>query len=91
MMLIKCENCGYKEPLNKELFVKILGGVTAGFGFWAWVAYLFAGTGFALPICIALVTGGIAIAAFSTEITLWLSKKYSCPVCKCKNWIIVEK
>ena len=22
MMLIKCENCGYKEPLNKELFVK---------------------------------------------------------------------
>lgn len=90
-MYIKCENCGHKEPLNKELFVKILGGATAGFGFWAWVTFLFAGTGFALPICIALVTGGVAIASFSTEISAWLSKRYACSKCKQKNWTIVEK
>ncbi len=90
-MFIKCENCGHKERLNKELFVKILGGTVAGFGFWAWVSFLFAGTGFALAICIAIVTGGVAIAAYSTEIAAWLSKNYNCPICNHKNWTIVEK
>lgn len=27
-------------------------------GFWAWAAYLFAGTGFAMPIVIAIIAGG---------------------------------
>lgn len=90
-MYIKCEHCGHKEPLNKELFVKILGGITAGFGFWAWISFLFAGTGFALPICIAIFTGGLATAAFSNEIAAWLSKRYDCPICNRKSWTIVEK
>ena len=90
-MLLKCKRCSYKEPINKRFFVKILGGGVAGFGFYAWVAYIFAGTGFALPICIAIVTGGIAIAAFSNEIAEWVSSRYECPNCKQKDWTIVDE
>lgn len=49
-MKIRCKNCGYEEAVNKELFVKVLGGAVSGFGFWAWVSFLFAGTGFAMAI-----------------------------------------
>lgn len=90
-MYIKCEHCGHKEPLTKDLFVKILGGCTAGFGFWAWVTFLFAGTGFALAICVSIVIGGVAMAAYSSEIAAWLSKRYPCSVCNRKSWTIVEK
>lgn len=85
-MQIKCKKCGHKETINKRFFVKALGGAVAGFGFWAWVAFLFAGTGFALPICIAIVTGGVAIAAFSDQITEWASKNFACPECGSKSW-----
>ncbi len=64
--------------------------MTAG-GFWAWVAFLFAGTGLALPICIAIVTGGVAIAAFSDEIAEWVGKKYPCPSCQRKKWIVLKE
>ena len=67
-MYIKCNCCYYKETLNKRFFVKILGGAVSGFGFYSWVAYLFAGTGFALAICVAIVTGGVAMAAFLTKL-----------------------
>lgn len=89
-MYIKCKHCGYKETLNKRFFVKVIGGTVSGFGFWAWVTYLFAGTGFALAICIAIVAGGIAIAAFSDEIAEWISERYECPQCKSKNWHVVK-
>lgn len=85
-MKLVCKHCGHKETVNKKFFVKALGGAVAGFGFWAWVAFIFAGTGFALPICIAIVTGGVALAAFSDEIAEWASKKFSCPNCGEKNW-----
>lgn len=71
-------------------FAKIIGGGMAGGGFWAWVTYFFAGTGFALPICIAIVTGGVAMLAFSDEIVAWISKKYDCPVCKNNQWIAID-
>lgn len=90
-MLIKCKNCGHKETLDKRFFFKILGGSVSVGGFYAWVAYIFAGTGFALPICIAIVTGGVAIAAFSDEIAVWVSKNYECPKCKAKNWKVVDE
>ena len=90
-MVIKCSACGYKETLNKRFFVKILGGAVSGFGFWAWVAYFFAGTGLALPICVALVTGGVAIAAFSDEIAEWVSSRYDCPNCGSRDWIVRKK
>ena len=85
-MKLVCKKCRHEETVNKRFFLKVLGGAVAGGGFWAWVAYLFAGTGFALPICVAIVTGGVALAAFSDDIAKWVSKKYPCPVCGEKTW-----
>ena len=53
-MKIRCRDCGHSETMNKELILTLLGGAAAGFGFWAWVSFLFAGTGFAMPLCIAM-------------------------------------
>lgn len=90
-MYIVCKKCGYKETLNKRFILKVIGGTVTGFGFWAWVTYFFAGTGLALPICIALVIGGAAIAAFSNEIASWVSSKYDCPKCNSRNWKVVKE
>ena len=90
-MILKCNNCGHTETVNKRFFLKALGGAVSGFGFWAWVSFLFAGTGFALPICVAIVLGGAGIAAFSNEIATWASKKYPCPKCKAKSWTTTDK
>lgn len=87
---IQCKKCSYKEVLNKGFFLKVIGGSVTGFGFWAWVSFLFAGTGFALPICIAIVSGGTLLCAYSSEIVEWLSKKYSCPSCRSRNWRVIE-
>lgn len=89
-MKLKCNKCGHKETINKRFFLKAIGGGMAGFGYWAWVAYIFAGTGLALPICIAIVLGGVGVAAFSNEIAEWVSKKYPCPKCGSKEWSVVE-
>lgn len=56
-------------------------------GFWAWVTYLFAGTGFALPICIAIITGGVAILVFKEEIINFLiNRGYKCEKCQSTKW-----
>lgn len=87
-MFIKCKKCGYTEEVNKDLIVKILGVVFTGFGFWAWVSFLFAGTGLALPICIAIVTGGAGMLVFKDKIVNWISNKnYECPKCGSKSWV----
>lgn len=86
MVYIECMDCGYKEEANKELFFRLLGGGFVGGGSWAWVSYLFAGTGFAFAICAAIVAGGVALLAFSGEITAWIAKKYDCPKCGKRNW-----
>lgn len=83
---LQCDSCGHRETIDKRFFVKILGGVVTGFGFWAWVTFLFAGTGLALPICVAIVTGGVGVAAFSNEIAEWVSSRYACPRCGGKAW-----
>jgi hypothetical protein len=67
-MRIKCLDCGHSEEVTVDLFVKLIGGVTAGFGFWAWTSFLFAGTGFAMAICIAIIGGGAAMLAYKDEI-----------------------
>ena len=85
-MKIKCAKCGHTETVNLQFFVKALGGGITGFGYWAWIAHLFAGTGFALPICIAIITGGVALAAFSNEIVEWARKKFPCPECGSSCW-----
>lgn len=86
-MKIKCLDCGHSEEVTLDLFVKIIGGATAGFGFWAWVTYLFAGTGFAMAICIAIIAGGAAMLAYKNEIIDWLvNKGFACKVCGGQKW-----
>ena len=86
-MKIRCKECGHAEEVNFALFVKIIGATVVGGGYWAWVAYIFAGTGFAMPICIAIVLGGVAIAAFSEQITKWIiAKNYPCEKRKSSKW-----
>ncbi len=88
-MKIKCTNCGTTKEVNRHLIAQILtplgvGGI--GFGFWAWVTYFFAGTGLALPICIAIVAGGTALLVFKEPIVKYLNKNYACPECGQKLW-----
>lgn len=86
-MKIKCRSCGYSEKPTKELFVKIIGGALPVGGFYAWVTYLLAGTGLALPIVIALIGGGIGMLIFKDEIVGWISNKgYECPKCGQVDW-----
>lgn len=86
-MKIKCENCGHEETANVDLFVKIIGGSMPLGGFWAWTAYLFAGTGFALEIVIAIIAGGVAMLVFKDEIVKWIvNRGYTCQQCHATNW-----
>ncbi len=89
-MYIQCKNCNHYEKTDKSFFVKIIGGVTASMGYWAWVAYFFAGTGFAMPICIAIMAGGGAMLAFSDKIIPWISKNYNCPKCNNNEWEAID-
>lgn len=90
MAYVECRKCSKREEANKTFFLKVLGGSFVGGGFWAWVAYFFAGTGFAFVICVAIVTGGVALLAFSDEITKWLAERYPCPDCGCSKWRLVK-
>lgn len=86
-MKIRCRKCGKSEETSLGFFVKIIGGAMPLGGFWAWTAYLFAGTGFALPIVIAIITGGVATLVFKDEIVGWLvSRGYACPKCGASDW-----
>ena len=86
-MQIQCKKCGHVETTNLGLFVKIIGGAAPVGGFWAWTAYLFAGTGFALPIVVAIITGGVGMLVFKEQIVVWITNKgYQCPTCSATNW-----
>lgn len=86
-MRILCSTCGHSEETSFDLFVKIVGGVLPVGGFWAWVTFLFAGTGFALPICIAIVTGGAGMLVFKDQIVNWIvNKGYECKGCGSQKW-----
>lgn len=90
-MRIKCLDCGHSEEVNADFFVKIIGGATAGFGFWAWASFLFAGTGFAMVICVAIIGGGAAMLAYKNEIVDWVvNKEYPCAKCGSKKWAAVS-
>jgi len=70
------------------LFVKIIGGAMPIGGFWLWVTYLLAGTGLALPIVIAIITGGTAMLIFKDEIVEWIiNRGYKCPKCGAVDWV----
>lgn len=86
-MDLKCKSCGHKEKTNLGLFVKIIGGAMPLGGFWAWTAYLFAGTGLAMPIVIAIIGGGTAMLVFKDQIVEWISNRgFECPECKEVDW-----
>lgn len=86
-MKIRCGRCGNSEETSLGLFVKIIGGAMPLGGFWAWTAYLFAGTGFAMPIVIAIITGGVAMLVFKDEIVRWIAGRgYKCEKCGASDW-----
>ena len=86
-MRIKCGKCNYTEKTNKDFFVKVIGGAMPVGGYYAWVTYLFAGTGFAMAIVVAIITGGVALLVFKEEIVQWvINKGYKCPKCGSVNW-----
>jgi hypothetical protein len=88
---IRCLDCEFSEEVNLDFFVKVLGGATAGFGFWAWTSFLFAGTGFAMAICIAIIAGGAAMLTYKDEIIDWIANEgYECDSCGKKNWTAVS-
>ena len=85
-MRIRCKSCGYEEQVTKFTFLKIIGGAMPIGGFWAWTAYIFAGTGFAWTICVAIIAGGVGILVFHDEIMAFFKKRFSCPKCGEKDW-----
>ncbi len=86
-MKIKCRRCGYSEKTNKDFFVKLIGGAMPVGGYWAWVTYLFAGTGFAMAIVVAIITGGVAMLIFKDQIVEWIiNRGYQCPSCGAVKW-----
>ena len=86
-MKIYCKNCGHSEATDKDFFVKLVGGSMPVGGFWAWTTYLFAGTGFALAIVTAIITGGVAMLIYKDEITEWIiNRDYKCINCSAVDW-----
>lgn len=86
-MKIRCTSCGYREEVNTRLFIRIIGGVMPFGGYWAWVTYFFAGTGFAMPIVIAIMAGGVALLVFQNEITTCIcNQQYKCEHCGKHDW-----
>lgn len=86
-MKIRCKRCGHSERAAAELFVKIIGGAMPIGGFWAWVAYIFAGTGFAIEIVIAIIVGGVSVLLFKDEIVQWIvNRGYKCVGCGAVQW-----
>ena len=90
-MQIKCRNCGHTEETNLDLFVKIIGSAIPITGYWAWITYLFAGTGFAMGIVVAIIAGGTAMLAYKDEIVNWIiNQNYKCVDCGVVNWKAVD-
>ena len=90
-MKIKCKNCGHTEETDLDLIVKIIGSAMPVGGYWAWTAYLFAGTGFAMVIVVAIIAGGTAMLVYKDEIVDWIiNKDYKCESCGAINWEAIE-
>lgn len=86
-MDITCTNCGHSEKTDTDFFVKLIGGAMPVGGFWAWTTYLFAGTGFAMAIVVAIIGGGVAMLMFKDEIVEWIiDKDYKCSECGNVKW-----
>ena len=90
MAYIKCK-CSYKRSLTIVFFMKIIGKATTISIKCKGIRHFCVNTGFTLPLCISILTGGIGILVFSDEITKWLvNKGYKCPSCQTSNWQIIK-
>ncbi|GAA8227342.1 hypothetical protein [Helicobacter pylori] len=88
MAYLKCKSCGHKEETSLKFFVRVIGAALPAGGATTWTTYLFVGTGFALPICAAIITGGVAILAFQDEIIEWADKGYKCEKCGKSSFVM---
>ncbi|MFT2658422.1 hypothetical protein [Helicobacter pylori] len=89
MAYLKCKSCGHKEKTSLKFFVRVIGATLPAGGAATWTTYLFAGTGFALPICAAIITRGVATLAFQDEIIEWLADKgYKCKKCGKSSFVM---
>ncbi|UOS55653.1 hypothetical protein [Helicobacter pylori] len=62
--------------------MRVIGAALPAGGAATWTTYLFVGIGFALPICAAIITEGVATLAFQDGIIEWLADKgYKCEKC----------
>ncbi|GAA9974315.1 hypothetical protein VN0949_03800 [Helicobacter pylori] len=88
MAYLKCKSCRHKEETSLKFFVRVIGAALPAGGVATWTTYLLAGTGFALPICVAIITGGVAILAFQDEIIEWADKGYKCEKCGKSSFVM---
>ena len=86
-MKIKCRNCENSEETDLGFFVKTIGAAMPIGGYWAWVTFLFAGTGFAMVIVIAIIAGGTSMLVYKDEIVEWIiNQDYECKSCGEVEW-----
>ncbi|GAA9926938.1 hypothetical protein VN0858_00850 [Helicobacter pylori] len=88
MAYLKCKSCRHKEETSLKFFVRVIGAALPAGGAATWTTYLLAGMGFALPICAAIITGGVAILAFQDEIIEWADKGYKCEKCGKSSFVM---
>ncbi|GHQ15335.1 hypothetical protein VN0283_00870 [Helicobacter pylori] len=89
MAYLKCKSCGHKEETSLKFFARVIEAALPAGGFYVWVEYLLAETGFALPLCIAIITRGVATLAFQDEIIEWLADKgYKCEKCGKSSFVM---
>lgn len=90
-MYIRCKKCDHRAETSVSFFVKLIGGALPVGGFWAWMAYFFAGTGLALPICAAMIGGGVVMLAYKEKIVRFVVEKgYKCEKCGHNEFDLVQ-
>ena len=91
MSHIKCKICDFEKKAKSKALIKIAGIALIIFGFWAWISFLFAGSGEAFLICVAIMGVGVILLTFTDFIQKWYSTKNECPKCEKKEWDFIKK